>query len=77
MKDKIERTSSPRYEQWRVVRHPRFGSMSRLAVTPYDIFVVERALSANGIRRLVDLSRRGLCRKTPFVPHHAIASGRA
>ena len=40
---------------------PGFGSMSLLGVTPHDIFVVERAFSANGVGRLIDLSRRRLC----------------
>jgi len=35
--------------------------MSRLGVTPHAIFVVERAFSANGVRRLIDLSRQRLC----------------
>ena len=35
--------------------------MSLLGVTPHDIFVVERATSANGVSRLIDLSRRRLC----------------
>ena len=35
--------------------------MPRLGVTPHDIFVVERTFRANGVGRLVDLSRRRPC----------------
>jgi len=46
---------------------PGFGSMSLLGVTPHDIFVVERAVSANGVGRLIDLSRR-----RGFVPERSV-----
>ena len=50
--------------------------MSRLAVTPHDIFVVERAFSANGIRRLVDLSRQRLVPEDAvrLTPRHRLGS---
>ena len=46
---------------------PGFGSMSFLGATPHDIVVVERPFNANGVGRLIDLSRR-----RGFVPERSV-----